>query len=860
MPRDSIDFDSLKRQLLTDARSLVTSWCPGGKVIQHEYVPLNPTRADKKPGSFRINLQTGHWADFATGDKGGDLIGLYAYVKGLTQVEAARQLSAGGTSPTVQRIPAPPRQPELIQIIPAPDNQPPPDHFKHGPASNTWTYRTTTAELIGYVCRYNLEDGSKEYSIWAYFQNTKTGELSWKWRSFDKPRPLYGLETLDTRPVIITEGEKAADAGRTLFPTHSVLAWPGGDNAVEHADFTPLHGRQVILWPDNDAPGFKAMRAVAAKLSPHVAVQTVSIPDHWPPKHDLADVGWTVDEAARFLAEAFGTNEPSEPEIPMPDYETDHQPTVISNNQYFRPLGYNKRTYYYYVAGTQDINEMTPVEHSKGNLLEMAPGLFWEREFGGSSKRTGVNWEMAAEKMLEACQKAGRFDHSQVRGRGAWFDEGKCVLNLGNRVACEGEEHEPFRAPFKHVYEAGYALHADLSNPLTTTEANRFYELVSMLSWERPISARLLAGWCVCAHIGGVLNWRPHVWIVGSKGTGKSWCMKSIVKRVLGENCLFALGDTTEAGIRQTLGKDSIPIMFDEAEGNDQKATARLQNILALVRQSSSETGGKIIKGAANGKAVQYSIRSCFAFSSINSSLMQESDRSRVSVLEMSQAHNRYTFPEIVEAQLALFQGRYVERFYARSIALAAVIRVNAHTFADAVAAELGEQRAGDQLGALLAGAYSLFSNEVISIEKARKWVQEQNWEADREEVQSMSDEQSLMHFLLSQRVKFRAHSTGVFEDVPVGVLVDAVNATEDNLMYPRDAAQQSLKWAGFKVEDGCLYVSNTSSDIKRMLEKQPWALNYSRVLKRLPGATTTNGISFGHKGSTARATRIPLG
>jgi hypothetical protein len=44
-------------------------------------------------GSFKINLRTGQWADFATGDKGGDVISLAAYLHGLTQAAAAGKIS-----------------------------------------------------------------------------------------------------------------------------------------------------------------------------------------------------------------------------------------------------------------------------------------------------------------------------------------------------------------------------------------------------------------------------------------------------------------------------------------------------------------------------------------------------------------------------------------------------------------------------------------------------------------------------------------------------------------------------------------------------------------------------------------------
>jgi hypothetical protein len=54
---------------------------------------LNPTRADRHIGSFCINVRSGLWADFATGDTGGDIISFYAYIEGTRQIEAAKELA-----------------------------------------------------------------------------------------------------------------------------------------------------------------------------------------------------------------------------------------------------------------------------------------------------------------------------------------------------------------------------------------------------------------------------------------------------------------------------------------------------------------------------------------------------------------------------------------------------------------------------------------------------------------------------------------------------------------------------------------------------------------------------------------------
>ena len=93
-PRDRLDFGRINAAALGVLPVLLKRWLPDGHRRSHEWVALNPTRADRRPGSFRINLNTGKWADFATGDAGGDVVSLAAYLAGITQVEAARRLAA----------------------------------------------------------------------------------------------------------------------------------------------------------------------------------------------------------------------------------------------------------------------------------------------------------------------------------------------------------------------------------------------------------------------------------------------------------------------------------------------------------------------------------------------------------------------------------------------------------------------------------------------------------------------------------------------------------------------------------------------------------------------------------------------
>lgn len=88
-----VDFAMLDRIALGRLPEILARWLPAGRIEGREYVALNPKRADRQPGSFKVNLDTGRWADFATGDKGGDAISLAAYLAGCSQVEAARRLA-----------------------------------------------------------------------------------------------------------------------------------------------------------------------------------------------------------------------------------------------------------------------------------------------------------------------------------------------------------------------------------------------------------------------------------------------------------------------------------------------------------------------------------------------------------------------------------------------------------------------------------------------------------------------------------------------------------------------------------------------------------------------------------------------
>lgn len=91
--RGRINFARVNRTALAHIDEILTRWLPDGRREAGEYVALNPRRPDRRRGSFKVNLASGRWGDFATGDKGGDLIALAAYLFQLDQGEAAHRLA-----------------------------------------------------------------------------------------------------------------------------------------------------------------------------------------------------------------------------------------------------------------------------------------------------------------------------------------------------------------------------------------------------------------------------------------------------------------------------------------------------------------------------------------------------------------------------------------------------------------------------------------------------------------------------------------------------------------------------------------------------------------------------------------------
>jgi hypothetical protein len=196
---------------------------------------------------------------------------------------------------------APKKAGEWTPIVPVPDDTPPPpaEHPKLGKPTETYTYRAADGEVNGHVMRFDLP-GGKEFRPLTYCRHPAGRLHEWRWSTWQKPRPLFNIDKLHQRPVapvLVVEGEKASRAAEQLAPGHVCITSPGGSKAAAQADWTPLNGREVVIWPDNDDPG-RQYAAAVAKHCGEAGAARVSIIE---PPHGMP-AGW---DAADALAEGF---------------------------------------------------------------------------------------------------------------------------------------------------------------------------------------------------------------------------------------------------------------------------------------------------------------------------------------------------------------------------------------------------------------------------------------------------------------------------------------------------------------------------------------------------------------------------
>lgn len=817
----------------------------------------------EKTASFKVNDAKGFYHCFGCSSHG-DVFDWLSHERGLNLADAIKYLTGESNDRPAPHIngkrPVIVTEPEdWISMEPMPSATQAP----LGGFDVIHTYRNAIGQPIRYVGRKNEREGQRKLFIPITY-GALDGTIGWHKRHPLTPRCLYGLDRLASmpdHPVLVCEGEKSADAAQKIFPTYACVTWSAGTANVAANDWSILAGRFVIIWPDNDEPGHKAAGTLRDILSPLAAHLDLLRVDDLAHAFDAADL--LTDDPMLWLRDRLPHDEILQHPSEEPNHE--HQPDVTAEG--IIPLGHDRGVFRYYSRSATQIYELSPAAHTKNALTAMASvPHYWQRtQF--VSQKGAILWDEAIDWLMRQCRDVGIYNPERLRGRGAWLDDGRAVLHLGDRLIVDGRTSPLLLSASKHIYEGAIPLSTRYATPLTSEESRKLLSICKALPWKNPISGTILAGFIAVAPVCGGLSWRPSIWMTGAAGSGKSWVEDNILAPAIGGIALRLNSKTSEAGIRQSLGSDARPVLFDEAESEDKEAAARIKSVLELMRASSSESGAKIAKGTQSQTGAKlYTIRSSFAFSSVNVSLEHRADESRVSVLTLATPDPREA--EKSAAQFLLLneevQTTITEAFTAgllsRSVGLLPATRANAECLAAAVALHFGSRRTGDQIGTLLAGAWSLHSDRRISPEVAMKWIKSLNW-GDLIETAPTRDEVRLLSQLTQSRVQI-SQGNGPSLWLTVGRLMMGARGVDEQLA--RDTAERELRQIGIKVsvrdqEDG-FWISNTHSWIRGALGGTPWAKGWGAALGRLPGGASSERASIRFAaGHISKAAWLPL-
>ena len=844
------------------------------------YKGLCPFHQDDKPSLEVVpNKQLWNCPACSAGTSAIDFVMQYNNV---SSFDAAKILSEGDDlSPDIQKH-APKVQIadwEHVHTLPADIAPPLFEHYKYGKPSNIWRYTDTF-----YTVRFDHDKGK---DVLPFTLNKLHDRVEWRWKGCPKPRPLYNLDRLKSEPtksVIVVEGEKTADALQEVMPSFIVTTWVGGANGVSNCDFDILIGRKIIYWPDHDWQGHAAMHQIFDIVGGDSkwigAPKAAAL--HW----DFADVDWDAVETKAFIlanknlfnswtkpeewvkdadramhfevkgkAGALRLNGDrvsiyprppapvTKPTLPAPT----PKPEPKKTHKHFQHLGYGMNMsgnaeHFIYDHRAKKVHVFSPSKMSQNYFLQIAPLNYWEDRY---PNKNGVDWNAAADSFTDASFRQGLYNNDKIRGRGAWMDQKRIVIHAGSHLIMDGNTVNTDELESKFIYQIDHPTGFEVGSPLLSRDSKRLIDALKLVSWQRPVNAYLLAGWLVLAPIGGLLDWRPHVWVTGPKGAGKTWIKREIIDRILGEAIVNAIGETTEAGLRQTLSSDALPVVFDEIDSDSKKDNDRIEQIMTLMRIASSESGAKVYKGTTAHQSRSFNIRSCFCFLSIVYQAARAADLSRITLLTVQEdksAKQQDNFIELQDIVADELTETWVKGFRARTLSLLPVIIENIKVFEKAGRVILQSSRARDQVAPLAAAAWSLHSDKVITQKDAERWLSAHDWE-DEKHSEEVSDESLCLDKILQHPVR-----------VEIGEFAKVVERTIGELMYNTTGGQldeqnsiDRLARFGIIIEGKTFTISNTAEGVKTALINTPWAKSHAKVLSRLEGATKREPCYFGH-------------
>lgn len=349
-----------------------------------------------------------------------------------------------------------------------------------------------------------------------------------------------------------------------------------------------------------------------------------------------------IDELKKIIDNAIIYGEEKKKKDPLEEIK------IKKNELPFIPLGFDDKAYY---VMPNDQNILIRISRGKKSIQnwmeEIADFKWWFDKFSEEDEEGNKKFYQteAIEWFRTECKKKGLFDDEEVYGFGVHYDNGNYVFNAGDCLFINNKRIEYFEYDSKKIYFRSKRISRFNSKPWTTDNGVNLLKQLNTFKFEKPIEYIAIAGYMALAPFASILNYRPHIWITAKKGQGKTTLIK-IIRKALGKSsAMYVDNNPTEASIRQATGKDCVGILHDEAEAKTKSEKISLTGILNLAR--SAYSGEKISRGTPDHRVVYFYVKNMFCFGSINVTIDNDGDRSRIVICNMKDKTDKNFFEPI---------------------------------------------------------------------------------------------------------------------------------------------------------------------------------------------------------------------
>jgi putative DNA primase/helicase len=267
--------EEVRNRLLGQLEDVLRHLLPNGKRRYQQYHVGN-VQGDSGD-SLKVELQApraGMWKDFATGESG-DIFDLWANVKGMDAKNDFPKLIEDIQNWLGVYVPTKEVFKPMKKKSAANDDL--------GESTAKWDYIDAEGKItLATVFRYDPKGKAKQFRPYDAIHKV--------YKAPD-PRPLYNLPGIaSSEQIILVEGEKCAQSliDKGICATTAMF---GAKAPLDKTDWSPLKGKHVIIWPDNDEPGKTYAQSAYQLLVKEgvTSVKIIDIPADKPEKWDAAD-------------------------------------------------------------------------------------------------------------------------------------------------------------------------------------------------------------------------------------------------------------------------------------------------------------------------------------------------------------------------------------------------------------------------------------------------------------------------------------------------------------------------------------------------------------------------------------------